>query len=148
MCLKETQVENLDWFFDHFDKFFRGIDYKIEINKNKVSILDKSKEKIQNSNPNKKVFKNDSIFNFLYLNYKNDIDLTYENDLKKIIIDPDNLLVDINSKNNYINFVSKRKKPNYVFIQTLNQQQKIKYIIDHNLAIIFMMVYCQIDFYQ
>ena len=107
---KRNTSENLDWFFDHFINFSELLDYKIEINKNKVSILDKSKEKIQIPIPIKKVFKNDSIFNFLHLNYKDDIDLTYENDLKKIIIDPDNLLVDINSKNNYINFDSKRKK--------------------------------------
>ena len=81
------------------------MDYKIEINNNKISILDKSKEKLQIPIPVKKVFKNDSIFNFLYLDYKDEIDLSYENDLKKIIIDPENLLVDINSKNNYINFV-------------------------------------------
>ena len=103
---KRNTSENLDWFFDHFINFSELLDYKIEINNNKISILDKSKEKIQIPIPIKKVFKNDSIFNFLYLNYKDEIDLTYENDLKKIIIDPENLLVDINSKNNYINFDS------------------------------------------
>ena len=107
---KRNTSKNLDWFFDHYINFSELLDYKIEINKNKVSILDKSKEKIQIPIPIKKVFKNNSTFNFLYLNYKDEIDLSYENDLKKIIIDPDNLLVDINSKNNYINFVSKRKK--------------------------------------
>ena len=123
---KRNTSENLDWFFDHFINFSELLDYKIEINKNKVSILDKSKEKIQIPIPIKKVFKNDSIFNFLHLNYKDDIDLTYENDLKKIIIDPDNLLVDINSKNNYINFDSKRKKTKlrfYTDIESTTENQ-------------------------
>ena len=123
---KRNTSENLDWFFDHYINFSELLDYKIEINKNKVSILDKSKEKIQIPIPIKKVFKNDSIFNFLHLNHKDDIDLTYENDLKKIIIDPDNLLVDINSKNNYINFVSKRKKTKlrfYTDIESTTENQ-------------------------
>ena len=113
---KRNTNENLDWFFDDYINFSESLDYKIEINKNKVSILDKSKEKIQIPIPIKKVFKNNSTFNFLYLNYKDEIDLSYENDLKKIIIDPDNLLVDINSQNNYINFVSKRKKNQATFL--------------------------------
>ena len=106
---KRNTNENLDWFFDHYINFSESLDYKIEINNNKISILDKSKEKLQIPIPVKKVFNNDSIFNFLYLDYKDEIDLSHENDLKKIIIDPENLLVDINSKNNYINFVLKRK---------------------------------------
>ncbi len=107
---KSNTNENLDWFFDHYINFSESLDYKIEINNNKISVIDKSKEKIQIPIPIKKVFKNDSIINFLYLDYKDEIDLSHENNLKKIIIDPENLLVDINSKNNYINFVRKRKK--------------------------------------
>ena len=107
---KSNTNENLDWFFDHYINFSESLDYKIEINNNKISVLDKSKEKIQIPIPIKKVFKNDSIINFLFLDYKDEIDLSHENNLKKIIIDPENLLVDINSKNNYINFVRKRKK--------------------------------------
>ena len=123
---KRNTNENLDWFFDHYINFSESLDYKIEINNNKISILDKSKEKIQIPIPIKKVFNNDSIFNFLYLDYKDDIDLSYENDLKKIIIDPDNLLVDINSKNNYINFVLKRKKTKlrfYTDIESTTENQ-------------------------
>jgi len=107
---KRNTNENLDWFFDHYINFSESLDYKIEINNNKISILDKSKEKLQIPIPIKKVFNNDSIFNFLYLDYKDEIDLSLENDLKKIIIDPENLLVDINPKNNYINFALQRKK--------------------------------------
>ena len=123
---KRNTNENLDWFFDHYINFSESLDYKIEINNNKISILDKSKEKLQIPIPVKKVFNNDSIFNFLYLDYKDEIDLSHENDLKKIIIDPDNLLVDINSKNNYINFVLKRKKTKlrfYTDIESTTENQ-------------------------
>ena len=123
---KRNTNENLDWFFDHYINFSESLDYKIEINNNKISILDKSKEKLQIPIPIKKVFNNDSIFNFLYLDYKDEIDLSHENDLKKIIIDPENLLVDINSKNNYINFVRKRKKTKlrfYTDIESTTENQ-------------------------
>ena len=120
---KRNTNENLDWFFDHYINFSESLDYKIEINNNKISILNKSKEKIQIPIPIKKVFKNDSIFNLLY---KDEIHLSHENDLKKIIIDPENLLVDINSKNNYINFVRKRKKTKlrfYTDIESTTENQ-------------------------
>ena len=123
---KRNTNENLDWFFDYYINFSESLDYKIEINNNKISILDKSKEKLQIPIPVKKVFNNDSIFNFLYLDYKDEIDLSHENDLKKIIIDPENLLVDINSKNNYINFVHKRKKTKlrfYTDIESTTENQ-------------------------
>ena len=123
---KRNTNENLDWFFDYYINFSESLDYKIEINNNKISILDKSKEKLQIPIPIKKVFNNDSIFNFLYLDYKDEIDLSHENDLKKIIIDPENLLVDINSKNNYINFVLKRKKTKlrfYTDIESTTENQ-------------------------
>ena len=123
---KRNTNENLDWFFDYYINFSESLDYKIEINNNKISILDKSKEKLQIPIPVKKVFNNDSIFNFLYLDYKDEIDLSHENDLKKIIIDPENLLVDINSKNNYINFVLKRKKTKlrfYTDIESTTENQ-------------------------
>ncbi len=118
--------ENLDWFFDYYINFSESLDYKIEINNNKISILDKSKEKLQIPIPIKKVFNNDSIFNFLYLDYKDEIDLSLENDLKKIIIDPENLLVDINPKNNYINFALQRKKTKlrfYTDIESTTENQ-------------------------
>ena len=123
---KRSTNKNLDWFFDHYINFSGTLDYKIETIDNKISILDKSKEKIQIPIPIKKEFKNDSIFNFLYLDYKDEIDLSYENDLKKIIIDPENLLVDINSKNNYINFPRKRKKTKlrfYTDIESTTENQ-------------------------
>ena len=123
---KRNTNENLDWFFDYYINFSESLDYKIEINNNKISILDKSKEKLQIPIPVKKVFNNDSIFNFLYSDYKDEIDLSHENDLKKIIIDPENLLVDINPKNNYINFVLKRKKTKlrfYTDIESTTENQ-------------------------
>ena len=48
---KRNTNENLDWFFDYYINFSESLDYKIEINNNKISILDKSKRKITNSNP-------------------------------------------------------------------------------------------------
>ena len=107
---KLSSNKDLDWFFDHYINLSESLDYKINVNNNKISILNKSKDKIQIPLPIRKVYKNNSFFNSLYLDYRDESDLYYENDLKKVIIDPDNLLVDINSKNNYLSFVSKQKK--------------------------------------
>ena len=54
---KRNTNENLDWFFDHYINFSESLDYKIEINNNKISILDKSKEKLQIPIPVKKYLK-------------------------------------------------------------------------------------------
>ncbi len=102
--------KDLSWFFIGYINLIEPLDYKISLKEKKIIISEKSKNEINIPIPIRKEFNNNINTDIIYLKETNESELHYQNNLKKITIDPENIFVDINLKNNHLDLNSYRKK--------------------------------------
>ena len=102
--------KDLSWFFTAYINLIEPLDYKISLKEKKILISEKSKNEINIPIPIRKEFNNNITRDIIHLKETNESELHYQNNIKKITIDPENIFVDINLKNNHLNFNSYRKK--------------------------------------
>ena len=102
--------KDLSWFFSAYINLIEPLDYKISLKEKKILISEKSKNEINIPIPIRKEFNNNITKDIIHLKETNESELHYQNNIKKITIDPENIFVDINLKNNHLNFNSYRKK--------------------------------------
>ena len=108
---KSASKKDLNWFFNDYINMTEPLDYKITQKQKKILVSEKSKNEINVPIPIRKEFINNNITTeIVHLKDTHISEHNYLNNLKKITVDPDNIFVDINLKNNHLNFNSSRKK--------------------------------------